>query len=73
MTVPSVTGLTLAKATAKLEAAGFNIRANGKDLTEAEVSAISQSPAAGSLAEMGSVVTVDFVHESESEWVSVDY
>ncbi|MBQ6058783.1 MAG: PASTA domain-containing protein [Clostridia bacterium] len=73
VTVPSVTGLTLAKATAKLEAAGFNIRANGKDLTEAEVSAISQSPAAGSLAEMGSVVTVDFVHESESEWVSVDY
>ena len=71
--VPDVAGLSLSDATARLQAAGFNIRANGKDLTETQVHAVTQSPAAGALAEAGSVVEVDFVHEAASEWVSVDY
>ena len=71
--VPSVEGMSFAQASSTLEAAGFNMSSDGKDLTEDEVYATTQSPAAGTLAEAGSVVKVDFVHESESEWVNVEY
>ncbi len=66
--VPSVTGLTPAAAESILTGAGFNIRTSGKDIQESGVMAASQSPAAGSFAELGSVVEVEFIHNDEADW-----
>ncbi|MBQ3077437.1 MAG: PASTA domain-containing protein [Clostridia bacterium] len=71
--VPDVTGLSLSAARSKLEKAGFNLSTAGVDLGSQEAHAVAQSPIAGSLAEEGSVVEVEFVHEVSSEWVNVSY
>ena len=70
--VPDVSGLSVNQASNRLSAAGFNIRSVGKDLNESDVTAITQTPRAGALAVEGSVVEVEFIHKSESEWVDVN-
>ncbi|NLT57698.1 MAG: PASTA domain-containing protein [Clostridiales bacterium] len=69
--VPDVRGLSAEAAGEKLSRAGFNLRATGKDITEQNVTAGMQFPAAGDMAVVGSVVEVEFIHEAESEWVAV--
>jgi stage V sporulation protein D (sporulation-specific penicillin-binding protein) len=66
--VPNVTGLTPSAAESILTGAGFNIRATGKDIQESGVTAASQSPAAGTFAELGSIVEVEFIHNDEADW-----
>lgn len=66
--VPNVKGLTPSAAESILTGAGFNIRATGKDIQESGVTAASQSPEAGSFAELGSIVEVEFIHNDEADW-----
>lgn len=67
VTVPSVTGLSVSSARAKLAAAGFNVSVNYEEsnvTTSGQV--ISQSVSAGSKAKKGSTVTITVSKNSSS-------
>ena len=55
--VPKVVGMTVAKATQTLQAAGFQVRLN-PDTSPDDAHVVSQNPAAGSYAQYGSSVTL---------------
>ena len=68
--IPNVAGLSPGVAESILVNAGFNIRISGKDIEDIGVTAASQSPVAGALAEFGAVVEVEFIHNDEAVWQS---
>jgi len=55
--VPKVVGMTVAKATQTLQAAGFQVRLN-PDTSPDDAHVVSQNPAPGSYAQYGSSVTL---------------
>ncbi len=59
--VPNVVGMDLDKATAALEAAGFEVKVKNKLSVAILDRVYSQNPAAGTLAPKGSVITVEIV------------
>ncbi len=64
ITVPSVIGLGIGAAQSALSSAGLNIKVTGggaSGTTNPNVVAVSQSPAAGSSVEAGSIIYVDFI------------
>lgn len=58
--VPDLNGLTPSQARQKLEAAGLILKIGGNGSEDESAYAYSQSPAAGSSVDSGSIVTVDF-------------
>lgn len=68
VTVPDVSGLSVAEARASLIGEGLNARIKGVSSTSAGIAVCaSQSPEAGTIVEPGTVVTVDFKYEDASE------
>ena len=60
ITVPNLKDMTASAANTELVNLGLNIKIVGKDPYDAGVYAVSQSPAAGTVVEAGTVVTVEF-------------
>lgn len=58
--VPDLTGLSLGEAGQRLKSAGLNMRIVGNESTKSTAKVFSQTPAAGSVVESGTVVTVKF-------------
>ncbi len=67
--VPDLSGLSESDATRVLENAGFNIRVSGNDTSGGAI-ASTQSPAAGTFANEGDVIEVEFVSPEEVDWQS---
>ena len=60
VSIPSVVGMTPQEANQAIYAAGLNIRLTGEDVSQANVQAVSQYPAAGETVSPGTVVEVSF-------------
>ena len=66
VTVPDVVGLTNQQAIKMISNAGLNIRISGADAEDGPTLAARQTPSAGENAEIGSVVTVEFIYNELS-------
>ena len=62
--VPDVSGMTAQEANKKIIGAGFNINIIGAEGMDSSAIAIKQEPAAGETANIGTIVTVEFRHNS---------
>lgn len=60
--VPDVVSMTGVLANRTITSSRLNLRIVGADITEGETVAVSQTPAAGEMLEIGSVVTVEFIN-----------
>jgi stage V sporulation protein D (sporulation-specific penicillin-binding protein) len=65
--VPNVHGLTVQQANQRIIDAGLNINIRGAEGLASSAAATGQSPAAGEAVHIGTIVTVDFRHESVTE------
>ena len=66
VTVPDVVGLTNQQAIKMISNAGLNIRISGADAEDGPTLAARQTPSAGESAEIGSVITVEFIYNELS-------
>ncbi len=69
--VPSVEGESLSNAISILENAGFNVRIEGDD-SDYSREVTTQSPTAGTLLAEGSVIVVEVIFDTYSDWAGID-
>lgn len=67
ITVPDFKGMTLSQANTKAASLGINLKISGSSLSESGTLAYSQSVAAGTEVEMGTIITVKFRYNDNVE------
>ena len=68
--VPNIVGLSGTEANKKIVSSRLNLRIVGTEIDEEGAMAVSQSPEAGEMLEIGSVITVTFVNQNAAEDIS---
>jgi len=62
VTVPNIVGMTVTDANRAIVNAGLNVRVRGLVAGQGRVAASSQFPAAGTVIDAGTIVTIEFRH-----------